>query len=131
MSIPVEFSQDDLRRGELIDPDWYRVLITSVEPAVSKDGGSTNYNLKGTIIKNASNGDEKYNGYPAPHWNFNSKAMGFAQGYFKALGLELEAGKRYDLEYGVNKELDVMIENDQFQGRMVNRINHKYRAPKA
>ena len=130
MSIVVEFSQDDLRRGEIIDPDWYRVLITGIESAVSRDGQSTNYNVKATIVKNASNGDLKYAGYPAPFWNFNSKAMGFSQGYFKAFGLELNANTRYDLEYGVGRELDVMIENDTYQGRLKNSINHKYRQPK-
>ena len=130
MCIPVSFSPEDLKRGQVFEPDWYRVHINSIEAATSKDGGSTNYLVKGVVLKNASNGNEKYKDYPTPYWNFNSKAMGFTQGFFRALGVEIEAGVRYDLEAMSGKDIDVMIENDTYNGALVNRINHKYRAPK-
>lgn len=133
MGIAVKFSADDLKRSEVIDPDWYRVHINSVTAKPSKDQGSINYLVDGTILFNASNGDKKYANYKTPRWSFNSKAMGFTQGYFKALngGQALAADQEYDLEYGVGKEIDVMIENGEYNGALQSQINNKYRAPKA
>jgi hypothetical protein len=132
MSIPVSFNDDDLKRGELIEPGWYTVQIETVEGSLAKNGQSTNYLVKGKIIRNGDNGDEKYAGYPVPYWNFNSKAMGFAQGYFKALLNidKLEAGVRYDLAAGEGKMLDIFIENKEYEGSMRNGVKHLYRAPR-
>ena len=33
-------------------------------------------------------------------------------------------------DYTAGHEIDVFVENDTYQGRLVNRVNHKYRAPK-
>jgi hypothetical protein len=60
-------------------------------------------------------------------WNFNSKAVGFAVGFLQAFGVEVKAGMRFDLKSAEKRELDVFVENDQYQGRLVNRVNHKYR----
>ena len=132
MSMLVSFSDEDLKRGELIEPGWYTVVIESVEESLAKNGGSTNYLLKGKIVRNGDNGDEKYAGYPIPYWNFNSKAMGFAQGYFKALlGVDkLEPNTRYDIKAGEGKSLDVFIENKEYEGSMRNGIKHLYRVPR-
>jgi len=123
-----EFSEDDLRRGTLITPGWYKVHIDSVEEALSKAGDSTNYLIKGTILKNSDTGSEEFSGYPTPYWNFNSKAKGFSIGFFNALGMEVTSGKRYELNAAVGNDIEVMIENELYDGRMINRINHKYRA---
>lgn len=126
----IGFSDKDMLRGKVITPDWYRVKIDEVGESASKDGNSTNYPVSATVICNASNGDEAFAGVPV-EWNFNSKAIGFAVGFLQALGVEVEAGKRYQLEHAIGKELEVFIENDTYQGRLVNRVNHKYRALRA
>ncbi len=130
MGIAVKFSQEDMKRGTLLDVEWYTVQIDEVTEAIAKNGQSTNYVLKGTILRNATTGDSKYNGFPMPYWNFNSKAPGFMIGFFKALGIEPEADKAYDLKASEGKVLDVFIEHDVYNGQTVNRINHKYRATK-
>ncbi len=58
---------------------------------------------------------------------FNSKALGFLKGLFAACDIPLEANKRYDLGSFAKQIVDVYIENDLFEGRTVNRVNHKYR----
>lgn len=133
MPIPVSFTDEDLKRGELIEPGWYTVTIETVEEALSKNGQSTNYVLKGKIVRNGDNGDQKYAGYPIPYWNFNSKAPGLMQGYFKALlnTDKLETGVRYDLAAGIGKQIDVMIENKEYEGVMRNGVKHQYRAPRS
>lgn len=123
----LEFSEKDLLRGKVVSPDWYRVQLDSYEEKLAASGQSTNMNLEGTIIKNSSNGDLTFAGVPVT-LRFNTKAPGFAIGFLQLFGIEPEKGKRYDLSAFVGKELDVFVENDMYEGRMVNRTNHKYRA---
>lgn len=125
----ISFSEKDLLRGKIVAVDWYRLRIDSVGEAPSKDGGSTNYPVEGTILFNAENGSKDFAGVPIT-WNFNSKAMGFAIGFLASLGVTVESGKRYNLEVAEGKELDVFVENDTYEGRLINRVNHKYRVPR-
>lgn len=127
MSPVISFSDKDLLRGKVITPGWYIVRIDQIGEKLAKNQESTNYLVEGTILGNADDGSTEFANFPL-EWNFNSKAMGFAVGYFKALGFEVEAGKRYDLAATAGKQLKVFIENDIYEGRTVNRVNHKYMA---
>lgn len=131
MPIPVAFSERDLARGILVSPAWYRMKIDTVTTKPSKDNQSTNYVLEGTIICNADDGSTDFTGAIIT-WNFNSKAPGFMQGLFKALlnTDKLNPGERYDLEAAAGREVDVLVENGEWQGNIINRVNHKYRHPK-
>ena len=122
----VQFSDRDLLRGKVVEPAWYVVNIVSVGEAPSKDGGSTNYPVEGVIVKNADNGSEEFAGVPLD-WNFNSKAIGFAVGFLAALGVDVKAGARFELSNAAGKQMEVFVENGEWQGRIVNRVNHKYR----
>lgn len=129
----VEFGKRDLLRGKLITPGWYRVRIETVgeSPAkASEKGPSTNYPVEGTVLFNGDNGDREFEGVPID-WNFNSKAIGFAVGFLQSFGVEVKEGVRFDLKSAEGRELDIYIENDTWQNRMVNRVNHKYRVPRA
>lgn len=135
----IQFGQRDLLRDIVLEPAWYRVRIEEVGENPSKDGDSTNYPVEGTILFNADTGSRTFekDGIVTPcegvplTWNFNSKAIGFAVGFLKAFGVEPEAGKRYELKFAKNKELDVFVENGEYQGRMRNQVNHKYRTPRS
>lgn len=132
MAIPIAFSERDLARGILVTPDWYRVRIDDVVTKESKDKQSTNYVMEGTVICNANDGSTDFAGAIIV-WNFNSKAPGFMQGLFKALmppDTKLVPNERYDLEATKGKEVDILIENGEWQGNIINRVNHKYRAVK-
>jgi hypothetical protein len=124
----VEFTDRDLLRGLPIDPAWYRVYIESIdaEGELSKDKKSTNYNVEGTIKFNGDTGGIKFRNYPLT-WNFNSKAMGFSKGLFQSIGVELKAHERYRLEAATGLEIDVFVENSMWEGRITNKVNHKYR----
>ena len=129
----VTFSERDLLKGKIITPGWYRVRVETVgeQPAKASDKGpSTNYPVEGTILFNGDNGATDFANVPID-WNFNSKAQGFAIGFLAAFGVEVKPNVRFDLKSAEGKELDVFIENDTWQNRLVNRVNHKYRAPKA
>jgi hypothetical protein len=128
----ISFSERDLLRGKIVPPAWYRMRIETVgeEPAkASEKGPSTNYPVAGTILFNGDTGDREFAGTPID-WNFNSKAIGFAVGFLQAFGVEVKPGTRFDLKSAEGRELDVFVENDTWQGRIVNRVNHKYRAIK-
>jgi hypothetical protein len=122
----VNLESKDILRGTLIDMGWYLVKIISIGEAPSKDGGSTNYPIEGEIIQNAETGDTKYAGYPTPpNWNFNSKAIGFVVPFLTALGVEPKPG-RVDLGPAQGMMIKVYIEHGEYNGRVVNQINHKY-----
>lgn len=131
MSPMVDFSQEELDRNKVITPDWYRVRINSVGEQPSKDGGSTNYPVEGVILKNATTGGEEFSGVTIGGigtWFFNSKAKGFIVGFLSALGVtDIVAQKRYELSNAAGEEIEIYIDNDIYQGRTVNRVNHKYR----
>ena len=130
----VSYSDRDLLRGTVITPGWYRVRIEEVgeQPAAPKEGKapSTNYPVVGTVLFNGDNGDKKFANVPL-EWMFNSKAIGFSVGFLQSFGVDVKSGQRFDLKSAEGLELDVFVENDTWQGRLVNRVNHKYRAPKA
>lgn len=125
----IQFSDRDLLRDKIVEPAWYRVRIDTVGEAPSKDGGSTNYPVEATILFNGDNGNTEYQSVPLS-WNFNSKAIGFAVGFLKALAVDVEANVRFDLKSAEGMELDVYVENDTYNNRVMNRVNHKYRTPR-
>jgi hypothetical protein len=81
-------------------------------------------------VKNADNGSEEFKGVPID-WNFNSKAISFARGFLESFGLKVEPRTRIDLAKASGRMLEVYVENDTWQGRIVNRVNHKYRPLRA
>ena len=126
----ISFTERDLLRGTVLPPAWYRVRIDNVGEALSKDKGSTNYPVEGTVIKNADTGETVGCAGVPIDWNFNSKAIGFAKGFFMAFGVELKPGVRFDLANAAGKELDVFVQNGEYEGRIVNRVQHEYRKPR-
>ena len=122
----ISFSDRDLLRGKIVEPAWYVVTIENIGEAPSKDGGSTNYPVEGTIVRNADNGSDTFAGVPID-WNFNCKAIGFAVGFLQAFGVDVKAGARFDLNNAVGKQLEMFIENGEWQGRLKNNVPHKYR----
>lgn len=126
----IELTDRDINAGKIVEPAWYRVRIDSVGEApakASEKGPSTNYPVEGTILFNADNGSKDFAGLPLT-WNFNSKALGFTVGFLAALGADVKPG-RVNLQAAEGKEIDVYVENGEWQGRIVNRVNHKYRKP--
>lgn len=125
----VQFSDRDLLRGKVVTPAWYRVRIESVGEApakASEKGPSTNYPVEGTILFNGDTGDKEFASVPLD-WNFNSKAIGFAVGFLQSFGVEVKSGVRFDLKSAEGREVDIFVENDTYQNRLMNRVNHKYR----
>lgn len=137
----VGFTKRELLRDKLVNPAWYLVLIETIgEWTLSKDKGSQNMIVEGTIIKNADDGTTEFKDVPIGGmgaWNFNTKAMGFALGLVKAvakqLGInpeEIDDKTRIEFKHLEGKLVEVYVDNDQFEGRMKNKVTHKYREPR-
>lgn len=129
----VTFDDSDILRNKIVKPAWYRVRVDKVltKPSKSDNPDTTEvYPIEGTILRNAENGDTEFAGVPTPAgWNFNNnpRAKGFMIGFFESLGAEVKSGKRLELSAAEGQELEVFIENGEYEGRIVNKINHKYR----
>jgi hypothetical protein len=125
----ITISERDILRSKTVKPAWYRCRVDEAGEKPSKDGGSTNYPMEATLLYNAEDGTKDFEGVPVG-WNFNDKAIGFAIDFLKACGEEVGAkGGRFELAAAKHKEIDIFVENDMYQGRMTNRVNHKYRRP--
>jgi hypothetical protein len=133
MSPIVTFDSDDILRNKIVTPGWYVVRVDRVltKPAKGDNPDTTTiWPIEGKIIKNAENGSTEFAGVPTPAgWNFNDnpRAKGFMIGFFESLGHHVEPGQRVDLAAAEGKMLSVFIENQEYEGRITNRINHKYR----
>jgi hypothetical protein len=125
MANPVAFSSEDMLRDKILDPGWYVVLIKDVVEGPSKDGGSTNYNVEGVVVAGAS-GESEFAGVPL-RWNFNSKAISFAIGFLRALGVDVQPDTRYDLARAKDQTLQVYVRTGSYQDRPKNEVTHAYR----
>jgi hypothetical protein len=137
----IQYSKRDLLRDKLVEPAWYTVHINTIgEWTPSKDKQSQNMVVEGTIVRNADNGSEEFKDVPIGGmgaWGFNTKALGFSLGLTKAVAEQLginadDIGPDTKIEYKhlEGKYVDVFIINDTYEGRMKNKVDHKYRAPK-
>lgn len=125
----IQFSKRDLLRSTVVVPAWYRCKIENVGEKLANDGGSTNYPVEATIIRNADNGDEKFKDVPLD-WNFNSKALGFIAPFIEALGETPAENKRFELGEAKGAEIDIFVGNKVYNGRTLNDPGLGYRKPK-
>jgi hypothetical protein len=125
----IQFSDEDMKRDAVVEPAWYVLNIQNHRTwSPTKDGQSNNCHYDTIIEKNADNGSVDFAGVPIV-LQFNDKpgATGFIKAFLRGLGVELQSKVRYDLNSAVGKKIEAFIENDTYNGRIVNRCNHKYR----
>lgn len=128
----VEFTESDLLRSKVVEPDWYVLDIVGPvsEWTESKDKQSKNCTIECVIERNDSNGSTDFAGVPVTlQFNDKPKARGFIEGFLKGLGETVEVG-RYNLDSSVGKKIAAFVENETYEGRVRNRVNHKYRVVK-
>lgn len=125
----ISFTDSDLLRNKVVEPAWYLLDIQAHRTwAPSKDQQSNNCFMECVIIKNADNGSDDFTGVPIElMFNDKPKAKGFIEGFLRALGVDIQANARYNLNSAVGKQLEAFIENDNFNGRLINKCQHKYR----
>jgi hypothetical protein len=123
------FSDSDLLRNKIVEPAWYTLDIQAHRDwTPTKDGQSNNCHYECVIVKNSDNGDESFTGVPIElQFNDKPRAAGFIEAFLRGLGVDIVSKARYDGNSAVGKKIDAFIENDTYNGRLINRCNHKYR----
>jgi hypothetical protein len=129
----VSFSDSDLLRNKVVEPAWYVLDIQGHRTwTPTKDGQSNNCHMETVILKNADNGADDFSGVPIElQFNDKPKARGFIEGFLRGLGVDIQANTRYDLNNAVGQKIEAFIENDTYNGRLVNKCNHKYRVARS
>lgn len=127
----ITITERDIKASIIVTPAWYRVRIDATNEKTAKSGTSQNHFMEGTVLFDGDTGDTKFAGVPTPKsWLFNEGYIALAVGFLEVCGANVGGkGGRFNLEDAVGKEIDIFIENDLYDGRTVNKINHKYRKP--
>lgn len=130
MPTTVSFTESDLLRNKIVPPAWYKLQIASVsEWTPTKAADSNNCEMECVVLANADSGEsDGIAGIPVTLlFNDKPKARGFLEGFLASLGVEVAAGARYDLQSAQGKTIEAFVENETYEGRVRNRVNHKYR----
>lgn len=124
-----DFSDSDLLRNKVVEPAWYVLDIQAHRDwTPSKAGDSNNCHYETVIERNADNGTTEFAGVPIElMFNDKPRAKGFIEAFLRGLGVDVVSKARYDGNSAVGKKIEAFVENDTYNGRLVNRVNHKYR----
>lgn len=126
----VNFTEEDMKQGMLVDPAWYRIHCDSIgeKPTVTEKGPSINYPGVGIILFDGNTGNTQFAGVKI-YFQFNSKFKSAIRAALEAIGEKVEAGD-WELKALEGKEFDVFVERGEYQGRFNNRVNGGFRAPR-
>lgn len=126
--IPVSFSQDDMNRGKIVTPGWYKLQIGEFAVSLTKAGDSEIAVAEGTRILCAENGDEEFAGVPIRlGFSLKPNARGFMLGFLQALGNDVAPGKNFDLGAASGKQIMAFIGNQLYEGRTQNNVTNQFK----
>lgn len=89
---------DDLKKGDLVEPSWYPVEISSYEEKPADTDKSTNAIFHVKIL------DGPFKGV-SPRFQFNEKALGFGKEFYKTMNIPFDTEKGYVLSTDVFRAL--------------------------
>lgn len=123
------FSEAEGLRNKIVDPAWYVLDIVEKRSwSPSRAGDSNNYYFDCVIVRNADTGDTQFAGVPIElMFNDKPKAQGFREAFMKGLGVDWKYNQDYNMASAVGKKIEAFVENSEWQGRITNKCNHKYR----
>jgi len=136
----VEFEKDDFLRNKVVDVSWYLIKIGEFSEESTADGEGTKYVFRDCkIVKDDDSGDEKWAGVPVKiELPTKKEGRGFILGFYAALQgyssvdeLQAAGKTRMRIEEAAGQMIVAFVENNTWQGRTTNKINHKYRPVKA
>jgi hypothetical protein len=97
MAFRATVTPDDLKRGDLVDPGWYHVVISDYSEKDAKTDKSTNCFFTFKIQDGPFKGVQ-------PRTMFNEKALGFGKALWATLGFPFDKDKGYDLSSDLFKQ---------------------------
>ncbi len=126
------FAQSDSLRNKIVDPAWYILnIVEHRDWTPTKAGDSNNCYFDCVIEANADTGDTKFAGVPIElMFNDKPKAQGFREAFMRGIGADIVVDKDYNMNAAVGKRIEAFVENNEWQGRISNKVNHKYRPAK-
>ena len=117
----MRISADDLKRGTIVDPNWYPAVVKTLEVKPAKGDGSTNWNYKLEILQGKNKDGKELSGVVV-YRLFNEKAMGFVAPFFEAVGHKVSPDSDLDPNYPIGKKLMIYIKNREYEGRLQNEV---------
>lgn len=120
----VNLTEEDVKRGTLVNPAWYICEFISIAEKPSKNGDSITTHLGLKIIGDERGLDTPFRGVPVTDY-VSEKAPGKWKPIIEAIYKEnVKPGKSYPMtaEVLVGKRVGVFIGNDQYNNQMVNRV---------
>ena len=113
----INIGKEDVLRSKIVKPEWYEAICKSVTVAENSKKDANNF-VTEFILKG---GD--YDGVPITVY-FSEKAPGFMIPFITACGGTVgKDGGTFDPAKFSNKPLRVHVVNDNFQGRVTNKID--------
>ena len=118
----LNITPEDILRSKTIKPGWYRSKVKRVGEKPAKTDGSTTFPVDFIILQAG-----EFQGVPV-RTTFSEKAPGFSVKFIEACGKEVKKeGGQFELTAAVDKELDIFIDNQLYEGRLTNNVKD-YRA---
>lgn len=113
----VTYTEQDIKRGTIVEPGWYLCEITDVTEKESKEDKSTNFIIDFKII---SSKNPEVNGVPLRRY-FNEKVPNFMKSFIEVFAGKVEAGKSYEITRDLcGKEIMVNVTRGEYQGQPKN-----------
>lgn len=129
----IRFSEEAFLRDKVVPPAWYEIEIGPYTKEQTKAGDSNMHVYTDCrVIRDDDNGDESNAGaFVTLRFSDKPRAEGFLLGFAKALGVDAKVGTVFDEEAASGKRVVAYIEPNEYNGRVSNSCNHKYRRMKS
>lgn len=116
MPLTFTITREDVLRGKIVDPGWYKCNITKTSQEPAGTDGSTNTWIDLTILEGP------FKDVPLRRV-FNEKAPGFAISFIVALGGKVtEEGGSFDMERAKGKQVLAYVKNGMYNNRPQNQV---------
>lgn len=117
MALKLNLTREDILQGKVVPPGWYLCNIKDVTQEKAKSSDSWNYVLYFSIA------DGPHKDVPLKFW-ISEKAPGVVAPLIEIFtGKEMQAGVDYDLESMKGKQIRVNVKNDEYNGRLTNKVD--------
>lgn len=115
MAIRVRLEKSDIAAGKLLDPGIYLAQVDSITEGKSKGDGSVVITVKMHGLEGEAE-DVPLTAF------FSEKFMMPWVNFLKAFGIEVEAGKEYEVDNLQGEILRVAVDNEEYNNKMQNRV---------
>lgn len=124
MPLFFQVTREDMLRGKILDPGWYKAKVTKVSQDPSNAGDSTNTWVNFTILGGPEQKDKSNPAETPVRRCFSEKAPGFIVPFLAACGAQVgQNGGNFDIEKSVNKEMLIYVGNKMYENKPQNDVS--------